>query len=303
MMNFLPLPAPRVLDTTGIEVAPLAWGMWRFEGTVLANADRLVRTALDHGINLFDTADIYGLDGSGGFGAAETLLGRILAADPGLRQRFVLASKGGIVPGTPYDSSPEYLIAACEASLRRLRSDVIDLYQIHRPDVLAHPAAVAGALVRLRDAGKIRAAGVSNYSAAQTAALQSFLPFPLASQQPEFSALHLGPLVDGVLDHAMQNRLAVLAWSPLGGGRLAGSGDDARSRAVIAVLDTIAARTGAARPAVALAWVLAHPSRPTAILGTQNPARIVEAVRALEVQLTRTEWYEVLTASRQERLP
>lgn len=302
MPSLLPLPTPRVL-ANDIEVAPLAWGMWRFDGTALAPADRLVRTALDNGITLLDTADIYGVGGSGGFGAAEALLGRLLEADPSLRRRFVLASKGGIVPGTPYDSSPDYLISACEASLRRLRTDVIDLYQIHRPDVLAHPSAVAAALVRLRDAGKIRAAGVSNYSAAQSAALQAFLPFPLATQQPEFSALHLGPLVDGVLDHAMQNRLAVLAWSPLGGGRLAGQGTDARSRAVITALDQIAARTGAPRTAVALAWVLAHPSRPVAILGTQNPARIVESLQALEVQLTRTEWYAVFTASRQEPLP
>jgi predicted oxidoreductase len=97
--------------------------------------------------------------------------------------------------------------------------------------------------------------------------------------------------------------MAVLAWSPLAGGRLAGDGADERSRAVAASLDELAARESAPRTAVALAWVMAHPSRPIAIIGTQNANRMTEAVRALDVRLTRTDWYAVLTASRQARLP
>jgi len=297
------LNAPRVLGASGIAVGPIAWGMWRLHGTDVSAADRLVRTALDVGVSLFDTADIYGFDGSTGFGAAEGLLGRVLAADPALRGRFTLSSKGGIVPGTPYDSTAEYLVSACEASLQRLCTDHIDLYQIHRPDILAHPEEVAGALARLRDAGKIGAAGVSNYSVSQTRALQSFLPFPLVSHQPEFSALHIEPLGDGVLDQAIELRMAVLAWSPLGGGRLAGAGEDARARAVIDVLDRIAARDAVPRTAVALAWVLAHPSHPIALIGTQRDNRIREAAGALDVRLTRADWYAILTASRQAKLP
>lgn len=302
MTRHLALSAPRPLGASGLTVAPLAWGMWRLRAAAVGHADTLVRSALDCGFSLLDTADIYGVGGDG-FGAAETLLGRVLAADPGLRARFVLATKGGIVPGVPYDSSAEYLIGACEASLRRLHADCVDLYQVHRPDVLAHPEEVAAALVKLRDAGKIRSAGVSNYGVAQTRALQSYLPFPLASQQPEFSALHIEPLGDGVLDHAIERRMAVIAWSPLGGGRLAGDGGDERSRAVIGALESVAHREGVPRAAVALAWVLAHPSRPVAIVGTQNPERMREAVRALDVRLTRADWYTVLTASRQARLP
>jgi predicted oxidoreductase len=303
MTNFLALPTSRSLGSSGLHSSALAWGLWRFKGTDLKAADGLVRAALDHGLTLFDTADIYGPDNGESFGAAEALLGRVLEAEPGLRRRFVLASKGGIVPGVPYDSSAGYLVAACEASLRRLKTDTIDLYQIHRPDVLTHPQEVAAALVQLRDSGKVRAAGVSNYTISQTAALQAFLPFPLASHQPEFSALHLDPLVDGILDQAIERRMAVLAWSPLAGGRLAGDGADERSRAVAASLDELAARESAPRTAVALAWVMAHPSRPIAIIGTQNANRMTEAVRALDVRLTRTDWYAVLTASRQARLP
>jgi predicted oxidoreductase len=303
MTKFLAPPTARPLGASGMQSTPLAWGMWRFQGTDLKRADGLVRAALDHGLSLFDTADIYGPDNGETFGAAEALFGRVLKAQPALRRQFVLATKGGIVPGVPYDSSAEYLVAACEASLRRLETDAIDLYQIHRPDVLTHPEEVAAALVSLRDSGKVRAVGVSNYTASQTAALQAFLPFPLCSHQPEFSALHLDPLVDGILDQAIERRMAVLAWSPLARGLLAGGGDDARSRAVTAALDAIAARESAPRTAVALAWVMAHPSRPIAIIGTQNPQRMTDAARALEVRLTRTDWYAVLTASRQARLP
>ncbi len=303
MTNPLALPSVRLLGASGLQSAPLAWGMWRFQGTDLKRADALVRAALDHGFSLFDTADIYGPDHGESFGAAESLLGRVLEAAPGLRRRFILASKGGIVPGVPYDSSAAYLVAACEASLRRLATDTIDLYQVHRPDVLTHPEEVAAALVKLRDSGKLRAAGVSNYTPAQTAALQAFLPFPLCSHQAEFSALHLDPLADGILDQAIERRMAVLAWSPLARVQLAGAGDDARSRAVAAALDEIAARESVPRTAVALAWVMAHPSRPIAIIGTQTPDRMTDAVRALEVRLSRADWYAVLTASRQARLP
>jgi predicted oxidoreductase len=184
-----------------------------------------------------------------------------------------------------------------------MQCETIDLYQIHRPDLLAHPEEVAAALVKLRDAGKIRFAGVSNYQGSQLSALQSFLPFPLVSHQLEFSALTIGPLSDGTLDQAIERRLALLAWSPLAGGRLTGQPADPRARAVADALDRIAEREGQSRTAVALAWVLAHPARPIAIIGTQNPARITEAARALEVRLTREDWYAVLTASRQEKLP
>lgn len=139
-----------------LRVFPLAWGMWRFGGRDVAAAARRARAAREAGIELFDTADVYGPDNGEEFGAAEDLLGRVFAQDAGLRGEIVLATKGGIVPGVPYDSAR--LVAACEASLRRLRTDRIDLYQVHRPDLLAHPAEVAGALARLRDAGKIVAA-------------------------------------------------------------------------------------------------------------------------------------------------
>ncbi|MEO7397105.1 MAG: aldo/keto reductase, partial [Ilumatobacteraceae bacterium] len=160
-MTSLVRSQPRLLGTLG-RVGPIAYGQWRYTTSDVGAARRLLETAVDAGMNLIDTADVYGLDWGGtGFGEVEALLGKVLRPAPALRQRIVLATKGGIRPPTPYDSSPAALHAACEASLRRLAVDVIDLYQIHRHDLYSHPADVAATLVALREQGKIREVGVS----------------------------------------------------------------------------------------------------------------------------------------------
>jgi aryl-alcohol dehydrogenase-like predicted oxidoreductase len=133
-------PKSRPLGKSGLSVSPMAWGMWRFAGNDVRAARERVEAALDAGMTLLDTADIYGPDNDEPFGASELLLGKVLAEAPGLRDRMVLASKGGIRMGVPYDSSPAYLVEAVDASLARLGVERIDLWQIHRPDMLAHPA-------------------------------------------------------------------------------------------------------------------------------------------------------------------
>ena len=291
-----PLPLPSVpLGPGGIAVSPIAWGMWRFGGAV-AVARALVETALDCGITLFDTADIYGIDGDG-FGTAEALLGRVLAEAPQLRARMVLATKGGIVPGVPYDSSADYLVRALDASLVRLGVEQIDLWQVHRPDLLTHPAALAATLSAMVESGKVRAIGTSNFTPAQIRALQAHLPFPLASTQPQFSALHTEPLWDGELDLAMETGMAVIAWSPLGGGRL-----DPASAAGTAIARQADA-AGVSFAAAALAWVMAHPARPIPIVGSQRPERIRDAIGALRVEWSRAVWYAVLQATTGRKLP
>jgi predicted oxidoreductase len=299
------LPAPlktRPLGKSGLIVSSIAWGMWRFGAEDPATAEQLVQAALDVGVTLFDTADIYGPESHGGFGAAEAQLGRVFSANPGLRAQMILASKGGIVPGTPYDSSATYLSSAIDASLRRMNVERIDLWQIHRPDILTHPSEIASALEAAHRAGKIGAVGVSNYTVAQTQALGAYLSLPIVSHQPEFSALHLDPISDGILDHSIQNDMAVLAWSPLGGGRLAQPRDE-RSQAVVALFDVKASQAGVSRTAAALSWLMAHPCRTIPIVGTQNLGRIREIAQAYVPRWTRVEWYAVLIASRGERLP
>jgi predicted oxidoreductase len=257
--------ALRPLGKTDIMVSGLGWGMWRFVGDDVSGAHKLVEAAFEAGINFFDTADIYGFQRPGvGFGDSEALLGKVFEADKTLRGKMVLASKGGITPPMPYNSTTNYLVEACEASLRRLKSDVIDLWQIHRPDLLAHPHEMAAAFDKMKA---------------------------------------LDALTDGTLDLAIELGASVLAWSPLGGGRIASPGNDARALRVAAELDRVAARDNVSRSSVAYAWIMMHPSTPIPLVGTQNAARILETKKVANVALSRDDWYAILVASRGIPMP
>ena len=292
--------AARILGNK--QVGALAFGCWRLVGDDVADATRRIETALDHGLNLVDNADVYGLDWGGqAFGASETLLGQVLAATPALRARMVLASKGGIIPGIPYVASADYLNAAVDASLTRLQCEHIDLYQIHRPDMLTHPAETAAALDGLVQAGKIGMVGISNYTHAQEDALRQFLKAPLFSLQSEYSLAELSMLRDGSLDRCMTHDTAFLAWSPLAGGRLI-SGDDLRPE-LMQTMDDLATREHTDRAGIALAFVLAHPSRPIAIIGSQTAARIEAATKACAITLTRQDVYALIEAAEGVPLP
>jgi len=299
-MNLVDLSS-RTLGQLG-DVGPFSFGMWRFTDADLSRRTELVDAALSAGMNLIDTADVYGLDWNGtGFGTVESALGEVLQNRPEFRDRMVLATKGGIVPPTPYDSSPAAITAACEASLRRLQVETIDLYQIHRPDMFVHPEALAKALSSLRDAGKIREVGVSNHTIAQTTALQTFLPFPMLTTQPQYSALDLTPIRDGTFDHCMASGMTPMAWSPLAGGRLATG--EGISPELLAVLDDIAAREDTDRAGVALAFVLAHPSRPITIVGTQSVDRLSGTAASADINLDRNDVYTIIQASEGVPLP
>lgn len=301
-MSLLPAPARfRPLGRSGLTVSSLAWGMWRFSGDV-GQARAKVVAALEAGITLFDTADIYGFNGQGGFGDAESLLGEVFRADPGLRASMVLATKGGITPPVPYDSSAGYLREAIDRSLSRMGVDAVELYQIHRPDILAHPQEVARTLEDAVRAGKIGHVGVSNYTPSQITALQAFLGQPIVSTQPEISALRLACIENGELDQAMVMDMAVLAWSPLGGGRI-GEPQSPREHAVASALDRVAQSQGVSRTSAAYSWIMAHPARPIPIIGTQTPERIKDTAETYKVRWSREDWYAVLVASRGERLP
>ena len=294
-------PLTRPLGKSGIEISSLAWGMWRFAGLEVSAARAAIDAAFAAGITLFDTADIYGF-GEQGFGAAEELLGRVFADSPDLRDKMVLATKGGITPPVPYDSSADYLSAAIDNSLQRLQTDRIDLWQVHRPDILTHPQEIARTVEDAVKSGKVRAFGVSNFTQAQIATLAQFSSIPIVSTQPELSALRIDTIENGELDQAIAMDLAVLAWSPLGGGRI-GDPTNEREQNVAAALSGVAAAHGVSRTAASYSWIMAHPARPIPIVGSQNPARIAEAADAFKVQWTRADWYSVLVAARGVPLP
>lgn len=284
-------------------VGPIAYGCWRLAEGDVASATDKIRAALDEGFTLIDTADIYGWNGSSGFGDAERILGEVLVAEPEFRDRMVLATKGGIRPGVPYDWSAEYLRTACEDSLRRLGVDVIDLYQLHRPDVLTPADETAAALDDLVTRGLVREIGVSNVTPSQLDLLQQFLGRPIVTTQPELSIWHSDPVRDGTLNQCQAADITPLAWSPLGGGRIGGSLGTDGVDMVSTELARIADDRGVDTSAVALAFVLRHPSRPVPIIGTQQVDRIRSASDALRVDLTRAEWYSLYQASTGEPLP
>jgi aryl-alcohol dehydrogenase-like predicted oxidoreductase len=295
----------RTLGSSGLTVGALAFGCWRFAGVDLDVASERITTALDAGMTLIDTADVYGLDNDCPWGAAEELLGSVLRDQPSLRERMVLATKGGIQLerelgiGVPYESGAEYIVNACDRSLERLGVDRVDLYQIHRPDLLAHPGDTANGLALLVESGRTRYVGVSNYTAAQVNALRAYLPdgVDLVTVQPEFSAAQLAPIDDGVLDQAMELGLAPLAWSPLAGGSLVSEPTDARFAAIQKVLDELGATYDATRTQIALAFLLAHPAGVIPIIGTGKPERILEAAASAEIELAKDDCYRIIAAA------
>ena len=309
------------LGKSSLEASRLAYGCWRIAGTwepsevtaeAEANGRAAVRAAYEAGYTFFDHADIYCS------GVAEKIFGDVLKEIPGMRARVLIATKCGIrKPGEPnadspvrYDFSAEHIEWSCEQSLKRLGIETIDLYQLHRPDYLADPEEIAGAFSRLQKAGKVREFGVSNFRPSQVAMLQKACPMPLLVNQVEISLANLSSFHDGTLDLCLANKLTPLAWSPLAGGLL-GSGaknllpsqEAYRPARIVEVLDEVAKQRGVSRTVVALAWLLKHPSGIVPIVGSANPGNIREAVKAVDCELTREEWYRLLEAGRGERLP
>jgi len=291
------------LGQSDINIGKIAFGCWRFAGHDIGTADTLIRTALDAGMNVIDTADIYGFSefpdrDDKGFGQAELRLGEVLSDAPSLRKQMILATKGGIDAVRPYDSSYTYLMRAIDASLDRLNTDYVDLYQIHRPDLTTPMSEVARALNEMVHSGKSRLIGVSNFTVQQMRALQAHLKHPLTTIQPEFSALEQAPLENGVLDFAEEIGATVMAWSPLAGGKI-----PTTEGPVQTVLDRIGKAYGISRSTAALAFVRGFGADVLPIIGTQNPTRITESGYAAQVNLTGREIYDIMEAYRGEAMP
>ena len=278
----------------------LAYGFWRHREHEVETTMETLAIARENGIDHLDTADIYG--GADGFGASERLLGAIRTRAPELLKGTFIATKAGIEFGSPYNSSAAYLKAACDGSLSRLKVERLDLFYIHRPDLLTHPAELAATLDGLVEAGKIAAVGVSNFTVHQVTALAHFLKAPLRVHQIEFSAVHVAPLFDGTLDQAMERGIAVAAWSPLAGGDLF-KDKTPECKRVREALTRIGKEHGATPAAVALAFLQQHPAGVTPILGTTNAGRLREALAANALTLTRRDWYAVVEAARGSRMP
>jgi len=311
----------QVIGVSSLRSSRLAYGCWRVAGTwdpaevtpeSRAAGLRAIIAAYEAGYTLFDNADIY----CGG--EAERMLGTVLKEVSGMRDRILLATKCGIRPaGTPnpdspqrYDFSSEHILAACDASLKRLGADTIDIYMLHRPDYLADPQEIANAFSQLQAQGKVRYFGISNFRPTLVTALQVACPMPLVVHQVEISLARLDTFTDGTLDQCLIERITPMAWSPLAAGLIGGGATRLlpgqkgyRPELFLGALDAVAKNRGVSRIAVALAWLMKHPARIMPVVGSVRPERIREAAKADELELTREEWYRLLLAARGEPLP
>ena len=289
------------------KVSKIGIGCMRIAGMNAKDADALLHTALEEGINFFDHADIYGGGGS------EEIFGKLLAEQPGLRERMFIQSKCAIHDGL-YDFSGGHIRKSVDGILKRLKTDYIDSLLLHRPDPLMEPEEVGEVFDALARSGKVRYFGVSNMNRYQMELLSSGIRQKLWADQLQMSLAHT-PLIDaginvntrfdgglmrdaGTLEYCRLNGIAVQTWSPLQKGFFGGVflGDDEYAE-LNAELNGLARKYGVAADTIAYTWLLRYPARMQVVLGTTNPDRVRSAAAAAEIELSRSEWYALYKAA------
>ena len=290
------------LGKSGIEVPTIAVGCMRISNMSKESMAVFINTAIENGAYFFDHADIY--DG----GKCENLFGEVVSSS--LRDKLIIQTKCGIVPGKMFDFSYEHIIRSAEESLKRLKTDYIDVFLLHRPDALVEPDEVARAFDELKASGKVRAFGVSNQNPYQMQLLQNSLDMPLCVNQLQFGIMHT-PMIQaginvnmyndsavgrdgGVLDYCRLNKITVQPWSPVQYGFFEGCFiDNEKFPELNRTMDEIAGRYGVNKNTIAFAWILRHPAKIQTIVGTTNESRLRDICTASNVQLTREEWYSI----------
>ena len=293
------------------QVSEVVLGTMRIPQMSVVEVTELVETCLDEGINMVDTADIYG------GGHCEELLGEAFAANPGLRDQIFLQTKCSIrftEGGSYFDFSKDYIIEAVNASLKRLKTDHVESLLLHRPDVLMEPDEIAEAFDELHTAGKVLEFGVSNQNPLQMKRIARASKYPLAANQIQLSVA-FAPAFEAMLNVNMENEpsvmrdggifeycehkgMAIQAWSVFQHGYFAGTFLGAPEYEELnAKLDELAEKYGVTAGAVALAWILRYPAKMQAVIGTTKAARVRESARATDFTLTRPEWYDLYKAA------
>ncbi|WP_281942246.1 aldo/keto reductase [Micromonospora sp. AKA38] len=296
------------------------WDAEPYGAPEIAAAEAAVEAALEIGVTAFDHADIYRN------GKSEAVFGEVLARAPELRRRVLIQTKCGIrLPGDEgpgrYDLRAAHIERSVERSLARLRTDVIDVLLLHRPDPLADPDEVAGALASLYRQGLVRQFGVSNMAAPQIAHLQASLDVPLVANQLEISLgrrdwVEAGVLVNtaestgtdfplGTLEHCRAHRIGLQAWGALARGRFTGAARTPADRVATERVAALADAKGTTPEAIVLWWIQRHPARVAPVIGTARPDRIRacrDAARR-DPGLTREEWYDLWIVARGAALP
>jgi len=296
------------LSSNSPEFSSMAYGTWRMldDGSSIQDINARLNRCVELGITTIDTAEIYGLY------EVEEALGKALALSPGLRDRIEIVTKAGIyVPNERhpdrkvgfYSASGARLIKSLEKSLRLIGTDRIDLFLVHRPDWLASIDDTAGGLNQLLSDGRIRSAGVSNYSAAQFSALNSRMEQSLVTNQVEFHLLNMDPIDDGTFDQCQELKVQPMAWSPMAGGRLFDKENEAAVRLAQTAASLSEKYDQATLEQFAYTWIMAHPSRPLPVIGTNKIERIESAARSTDIQLEQEDWYAFWVAARGYDIP
>jgi len=296
----------------GPEFSRLAYGTWRIldeDDKANCSPQALLsrfKACADLGVTTLDTAEIYG-----GY-LVEEAIGGALKLDPAFRSKIEIVTKCGIyVPCqfhpdrkvAHYNVTAARIIKSAEKSLRLLGTDHIDLLLVHRPDWLTSADETAEGLNKLLKDGKIRSAGVSNYNVPQFDLLNSRMDQPLVTNQIEFSLLHMDPIYDGTADQCQRLKILPMAWSPLAKGALMSQEDPAAARLHAKAAELSAKYDGATLDQLAYAWIMAHPSTPLPIIGTNKLERIQAVVKAAEIKLEREDWYGLWQAAKGHGVP
>ena len=292
------------------EVSEVVLGLMRISEMTVDQVEELIESALAVGINAFDIADCYG------HGKCEQILGEVLKCRPDLREKMWIQSKCGISMEefTYFDFSKEHILEAVDGILERLNVDYIDSLLLHRPDALMEPVEIAEAFDLLKAQGKVIDFGVSNQNPMMMALIQKDVNQPLVANQLQLSAAFTPSFDAGfhvnmkqeagivrdssIFEYCRLHDVVIQAWSVLQfdyfGGVFLGS---EKYPELNQVLNRLAEKYHVSPSAVAIAWVLRYPAKMQAVIGTTKKARVAEAARAAEIQLTRKEWYEIYLAA------
>jgi len=294
----------RVSITSSLDFSRIVYGLWRLgddENTAPDHVRNKIAACLDQGITTMDQADIYG-----GY-MAEEILGNALRGSD-LRNKIEIVTKCDIVAPVGryanarvkyYDTSRAHIMASVDHSLNLMAIDHIDLLLVHRPDPMMDHHETGAALDEVIASGKVRSVGVSNFRPWDWELLQSAMKNTLVTNQIELSVLAHHSFTNGDVAFHQKNATPMMAWSPLAGGNLFNGQNDA----VTAALDAIARDRGVDVSAVAVAWLLAHPSKILPVMGTNNLSRISRLSDACDVKLDRQEWYEIYIAALGHEVP
>jgi len=276
----------------------MTWGSWGKQ-LGITEMEAIIHHCLAEGITTFDHADIYGDYNT------EAEFGNALKQSAIARESFQLITKCGIqmmkarpnkVAHYQYDS--DYIVWSAEQSLKKLRTDYLDLFLLHRPSPLMHPDEISKAIGQLLETGKIKQFGVSNFTPSQIAMVET--KQPISANQVEFSLTHDDPMYDGTFDDCITNQRMAMSWSPLGSYFRE---KDIKTNRIQKQLSVLSEKYGADESQLLLAFILKHPAKVFPVVGTSNKQRLKASMAATKINLEREDWFLLLQASKGEQVP